>query len=147
MRGSWIEIIIICIVVSILPLVHFPAVMYLWEIVMYSSALLLMQSLVRDITILLRSFFSKSKEPRREMQCFCLESTIGALGVIIGLVLVAFAGSRQIEISHRQAAFAITAILILGFIIKDLVITWNPFGLRREKNHLNILVTWRRKDF
>jgi hypothetical protein len=35
--------------------------------------------------------------------------------------------------------------MALGFIIKDFVISWNPFGLRREKDHLNLIVRWKSK--
>lgn len=112
-----------------------------WKIVLGLSALLLAQGLIRDIAILLRrrSHASISKT----MQCFCLESTVGAGGVIAGIVLAGFAGTNQVTVTRWTFLFTVTATLAIGFLIKDLVITWNPIGLRREKNHLNILVRWK----
>jgi hypothetical protein len=34
----------------------------------------------------------------------------------------------------------------LGFLIKDLIITWKPFGVRREKDHLNLVVRFTNKS-
>jgi len=36
--------------------------------------------------------------------------------------------------------------MTLGFAIKDLVISWKPFGVRREKNHLNLIFRWKGKS-
>jgi hypothetical protein len=147
-RAEWIEIFAIAIVAA----ASWPAsklfhsTMPLWQIVLGASALLLAQSLVRDVAILLRSRSSASKnEPRKEAQCFCLESTVGLTGVIAGLALIGLGSSHQIEMSRWEFLIAIAGTMALGFIIKDFIISWNPFGLRREKDHLNLIVRWKSK--
>jgi hypothetical protein len=147
-RAEWIEIFAIAIVTS----ASWPAsklfhsTMPLWQIILGASALLLAQSLVRDVAILFRSRHSASKnEPRKEAQCFCLESTIGMTGVIAGLALIGLGSSHQIAMSHWEFLIAIAGTMALGFLIKDLVISWKPFSVRREKDHLNLIVRWKSK--
>ena len=36
------------------------------------------------------------------------------------------------------------SVMILGFVMKDFVLEWSPFRLRRDKDHLNIVVAWKR---
>jgi hypothetical protein len=147
-RAEWIEIFAIAIVAA----ASWPAsklfhsTMPLWQIVLGASALLLAQSLLRDVVILFRSRRLKSNEPRKEAQCFCLESTVGLTGVIAGLALIGLGSSHQIALSRCEFSFAIAGTMALGFIIKDFVISWKPFGVRREKDHLNLIVRWKGKS-
>jgi hypothetical protein len=145
-RAEWIEIFAIAIVAA----ASWPAsklfhtTMPLWQIVLGASALLLAQSLVRDVAILFRSRRSALKnETPKEAQCFCLESTVGLTGVIAGLALIGLRSSHQIAMSRWEFLIAIAGTMALGFIIKDFVISWNPFGVRREKDHLNLIVRWK----
>jgi hypothetical protein len=147
-RAEWIEIFAIAIVTA----ASWPAselfhsTMPLWQIVLGTSALLLAQSLARDVAIIFRSRRSESKnEPRKEAQCFCLESTVGLTGVIAGLALIGLGSSHQIGVSRWGFSIAVAGTMALGFIIKDFVISWNPFGVRREKDHLNLIVRWKSK--
>jgi hypothetical protein len=123
---------------------HLPSAIPLWQFVLGMSALLLAQSLVRDVSILLRQR-STSNRPRREAQCFCLESSVGSAGIIAAALLAVLAGSIAVTVSQWGFTIAISATLLLGFAIKDLVISWSPLGLRREKDHLNLIVRWRIK--
>jgi hypothetical protein len=147
-RAEWIELAMICVVAIIgwLASPYFSSTMPLWQIVLGASALLLAQSLVRDVAILFRSRGLKSNEPRKEAQCFCLESTVGLTGVIAGLALIGLGSSDQIAVSRWEFSIAIAGTMIMGFLIKNLVISWRPFGLRREKNHLNLVVRWKIKS-
>jgi hypothetical protein len=145
-RAEWIEIFAIAVVAA----ASWPASNFfhttipLWEIVLGASALLLAQSLVRDVAILFRSSRSSAKsELRKEAQCFCLESTVGMTGVIAGLALIGLGSSHQIEMSRWEFSVGVAGTMALGFIIKDFVISWNPFGVRREKDHLNLIVRWK----
>ena len=146
-RAEWIEVLAIGIVTTTGWLVwpHFPSTSPLWQIVLGLSALLLAQSLVRDVAILVRSRRLKSNEPRKEAQCLCLESTVGLTGVIAGLALIGLGSSHQIAISRWEFFLAVAGTMALGFIIKDFVISWNPFDVRREKDHLNLIVRWKNK--
>jgi hypothetical protein len=147
-RSEWIELLLIAAAATGSGLVRplLPAMLPLWQIVLYASALLLAQSLVRDIAILIRSRQPSSNEPRREAQCFCLESTVGATGIVAGAALAGLGSSMPVAISRWDFVLSIAGILALGFLIKDLVISWRPFGIRREKGHLNLIVRWKRKS-
>jgi hypothetical protein len=144
-RAEWIEVLVITVLAPISWLVwpYVSTAMPFWQITLDLSALLLVQSLVRDIAILLRNRSSASNQPRREAQCFCLESTIGATGVVAGTVLAAFGRTTQVAIGRWHFLLAVAGTMVLGFAIKDLVISWKPFGIRREKDHLNIIVRWK----
>jgi hypothetical protein len=145
-QADWMEVALIALLTAgswlLQPLL--PAQTSIAQAVLMLSALLLAQSLIRDCLILWRKRHTKNTEPTREMQCFCLESTLGMTGVVLGLALFGLAGTRQLSVSAPGLALAAGATLTLGFLIKDLVLTWNPFGVKREKDHLNLVVRWRR---
>jgi hypothetical protein len=146
-RGEWIELLLIAVAATGSGLVRplFPAALPLWQIVLYASALLLAQSLVRDISILIRSRHPVSNDPGKETQCFCLESTVGATGIVAGAALAGLGSSMLVTISRWEFVIAISGTMALGFLIKDLVVSWNPPGVRREKDHLNLIVRWKIK--
>jgi hypothetical protein len=145
-RAEWIEVLVIGVAAtgSWLMRPFLPGTMPLWKIVLGLSALLLAQSLARDAAILLRR--SRTNEPRRDAQCFCLESTVGATGVVAGAVLAGLGSSMQVTTGRWIFLLAVAGTMALGFLIKDLVISWKPFGVRREKNHLNLIVRWKIKS-
>jgi hypothetical protein len=144
-RSEWIELVVIAVLAPVCWLVwpRFPTAMPLWQIVLKLSALLLAQSLARDITILLGSRMSTAIAPRKEAQCFCMESTVGVTGVVAGISLAALGVSTHVVIPQWGFCLALLATMSMGIAIKDLVISWNPFGLRREKDHLNLIVRWK----
>jgi hypothetical protein len=144
-RAEWIELLLLSAVAATgwICWPQFPAALPLWQIVLGASALLLAQSLVRDVAILFRSRRPAANEPRKEAQCFCLESTVGLTGVIAGLALFSLGSSHPITLNRREFLIAIAGTMLLCFLIKDIVISWKPFGLRREKDHLNLIVRWK----
>jgi hypothetical protein len=146
-RADWIEVLVIAILAPASWLVwpYFAPAMPLWQLALSLSALLLGHSLVRDIAILLRNRSSASAGLRKEAHCFCLESTIGATGVVAGAILAALGLSIQVAIGRWHFVLAVAGTMVLAFAVKDLVISWNPLGLRREKDHLNLIVRWRGK--
>src|SRR4051812_27512470 len=99
-RAERIELLVIAVAAAIGWLVwpYFSSTIPLWEMVLGSSALLLAQSLVRDVAILLRRRRSASNGPRVEAQCFCLESSVGTTGVIVAAVLGLLASSIHVAI-------------------------------------------------
>jgi hypothetical protein len=125
---------------------YFPTVLPCWQIVLGLSALLLAQSLVRDVAILFRRQQSEAAEPPREAQCFCLESTVGVTGIVTAAALAGLGSVTEVTFHRWQFFLVVAATPALGFLIKDWVISWNPFGLRREKDHLNLIVHWKRKS-
>jgi hypothetical protein len=99
-RADWIEVLVIAILAPASWLVwpYFAPAMPLWQLALSLSALLLAHSLVRDIAILLRNRSSAPAGLRKEAHCFCLESTIGATGVVAGAILAALGLSIQVAI-------------------------------------------------
>jgi hypothetical protein len=146
-RAEWIEITTIAMVATaswfVWPHISFP--LPLWQIVLGLSALLLAQSLMRDIAILLRRRRAESTEPPKEAQCFCLESTVGATGMLAAALLAGVASGTKVVLNHWEFFLAVAGIMVISFIIKDVVIAWKPFGVRREPDHLNLIVRWKIK--
>jgi uncharacterized membrane protein YdfJ with MMPL/SSD domain len=147
-RAEWIEVVAIGSGAAFAwlawPHISFP--MPLWQIVLGLSALLLAQSLVRDVAILLRRQRAETGQPRKEAQCFCLESTVGTTGVLTAALLVFLGSATKVTLSRWEFFLAVAGILLLGLLIKDLVISWNPFAVRCEKDHLNLIVRWKPKS-
>ncbi len=133
-RGEWIEVLVIGVIAPMSWVVwpSFPTPTPLWQIVLGVSALLLLQSLVRDVALLLRRRHSAENGPRKEATCFCLESTVGVTGVVAGAALAGLGSSTPVAIGRWDFVLIVAGTLVLGFIIKDLVIWWKPLGVRRE---------------
>jgi hypothetical protein len=144
-REEWVEVLVIGAVASMswLAWPYFPSPTPVWQIVLGVSALLLLQSLVRDVAIVLRTRSAASEEPRKEASCMCLESTVGATGIVAGAVLAGLGSSAQVALGRPGFVLAVAGTMTLGFVIKDWVISWRPLGVRREKDHLNLIVRWK----
>jgi hypothetical protein len=70
----------------------------------------------------------------------CAESTIGMTGIIAG---VAILGVGINYLSQLGWYILFMVVMTIGFLIKDYVIEWNPFHLRKDKDHINIVFTWK----
>lgn len=73
----------------------------------------------------------------------CLESSAGLTGVLLGVVLAVCGVGSEVTLTTERWTLLAGGVLILGFLLKDFVITWRPLGLRREREHHTILFTWR----
>jgi len=114
------------------------------NLVLWSAALLLVQSLIRDLSVLWqRQQITQSNEPpRKEAACLCAESAIGITGVIIGCALVlARIGGYTYMNALSWSALAL-AMLSIGYFLKSYVLQWNPWKIVKEPNHLSIVVKW-----
>src|SRR5947207_10587002 len=118
-RAERIELLVIGIAAVIPWLVqpYLPPTIPLWQIVLGLSALLLAQSLIRDVVILLGRRRSPSAGPRIEAQCFCLESSVGSTGVIIAAILGMLATATRLTVGRWQFVVAVAGTMALGFII------------------------------
>ncbi len=121
-----------------------PTSMLVARLILYGAALLLLQGLVRDLWLLFQSRGNEAKETKKAMQLMCLESTIGGLGILIGAGLSIIGFAREVEMFAWTWLILVVVVLVLGFLIKDLVIEWAPWRIRRDKNHMNIIFSWKK---
>lgn len=114
------------------------------ELLLGASAMLLLQSLIRDLCLLARQKRTSQRTPRRALRCICVESTVGVTGVIAGVVLLGAKIDQLIVINSWVLSVLVMAQMGAGFLIKDYVLEWNPWKLYRDKDHLNIVFTWKK---
>jgi hypothetical protein len=103
----------------------------------------LVQGGIRDVWLLYRQKTRPSPEPTRKLTGMCFESTAGLTGILVGVVLALATNGPEFSLTPKRWACFAAAVFILGFLLKDFVITWRPIGLRRERNHGSIVVSWR----
>lgn len=120
-----------------------PPRLELGNLVLYASGLLLVQSLLRDIWLLFRARNAAPTGSVRAARCMCAESTVGITGVAIGAALVGFAWGKPIVMSAWAWSAQDVLVLSIGFLIKDYVVESRPWRIRRDADHVNILVRWR----
>lgn len=104
------------------------------KVVGYSAALLLAQSLVRDVV---RLWVDRNKEgaPKRRIGCLCAESTIGLLMVVIAIGLSLIGISQAVTVGRMEVTIAGAVLLFGGFFAKDFIVI-----VRREKDHGSVVV-------
>lgn len=114
------------------------------KLLLGASVLLLFQGLIRDLWLLSKNKPSESQPPPRKASCLCVESTIGITGVVVGILALSFGIAWSVAMSNGAWSVLVMVIMTIGFAIKDYVIEWNPWRVRREKDHINIVFTWKR---
>ena len=121
-----------------------PLELSLGHLFLSSSVLLLFQGLVRDCWILINAKRKPQHDKQRVGTCMCLESTVGVVGVMAGLILLGMGISYSMKmVPWRWSLFSFLT-LILGFFMKDFVFEWNPWRIRREKDHINLVFIWKK---
>jgi hypothetical protein len=113
------------------------------RLLLAASALLLLQSLVRDLWLLTRKKRASQPGPRRAVRCMCIESTVGATGIVVGAILLGSGITRLIAMDDWVWSVLVMLILGVGFVTKDYVLEWSPWRIRRDKDHMNIVFTWK----
>ncbi len=121
-------------------LAHFPDKLSSGDMVLYASVLLLAQGLVRDLWIKY-STTRPIATPTTAFKpiCMCLESSVGLLGVVAGLLMVFVGTQTPLQLVSWFWPIAIGGVLAIGFLIKDFVLDWRTRSIRREKDHQNIV--------
>jgi len=114
------------------------------SLLLAASVLLLLQGLLRDLWILAQRREHSPSGPRTEALCMCVESTVGVTGVVAGLVILGSAADATLSVSQLLACLLTVTVLAIGFAIKDFVFEWRPFRIRRDKDHVNIVFSWKR---
>lgn len=110
------------------------------RLTLYLSALLLAQSLVRDLYLLSQK--RKEGAEAAAAQCMCIESTVGGVGIIAGALLMLLATSASISMTATVWAIAILFTTLVGFGVKDYVFGWNPWRIEKDRDHMNIIFKW-----
>ena len=113
-------------------------------VVLGVGALLLLQSLLRDLWILWRRRATAAAGEPQAGRYFCVESAVGLLAVVCGALLLTSRMDSFINLDRRLLSTLVLAALCIGFLIKDWVIQANPWRIVREQDHLNLVVRWRR---
>jgi len=109
-------------------------------VILAMSAVLLIQSLLRDLVILARQSHVQQSSNKRAMRCMCVESTVGITGVAVAAGMVCFNIDLPMSMTQLRWTLAAFSSLAVGFAIKDLVISLDPVRIVRDKDHLNIIV-------
>ena len=113
-------------------------------VILFCSGAMLLQSLVRDIFLLLAARKQPFSGPPRESQCMCVESAVGISGVVLAAMVLGVGLSEPVCMYGGGWAIFLLPSLLTGFLLKDYVFEWNPWRIRREKNHLNVIFRWRK---
>ncbi len=109
-----------------------------------ASALLLLQGLIRDLWLLAKGRRKKQAKPPRRARCMCLESTIGAIGIVTGIVVLLSETNRSVVMNNWTWSFPVMGVMTMGYLIKDYVLKWNPFRILRDKDHMHIIFSWKK---
>ena len=121
-----------------------PAQIGIGSLLLAASVLLLLQGLIRDLWLLFKRRQDSQTGPRQEALCMCVESTVGVTGVVAGVVVLGSAADSTLFVSRTLWSILAVAVLIIGFAIKDFVFEWRPFRIRRDKDHVNLVFSWKR---
>jgi len=121
-----------------------PTRIALGSLLLVIFALLLSQSLLRDLWLLSSSKREASSGPAQVAQCMCVESAVGATGVLAGILLLGTQTGHPVEMAGWGWMLCVSSVGVAGFLIRELVFEWSPWSIRREKNHVNIIVRWKK---
>jgi hypothetical protein len=119
-----------------------PRQIALGPLLLTAFVLLLAQGLLRDLWLL--AMGPSTPAPPTRAMCLCAESAIGVFGVAAGLIVTGAGIGTVIDMAPWRWALGVGTVLLAGFASKDLVIDFDPLRVRREPDHRNVVVRWRR---
>ncbi len=113
-------------------------------LVLTFGLLFLFQTLLRDLWLMwkLRGVPRDSMPTRA---CMCLESGIGFVPVVIAAFLLSSGMSRPVSFPGWAWALSAAAVMLSGVVLKDYVVEWNPWRVRKDPDHINFRFVWRSK--
>ncbi|MBX2868558.1 MAG: hypothetical protein KTR18_07780 [Acidiferrobacterales bacterium] len=136
-------LIVVAMIFIALTVSKWPAELSVGRFILWLSIVFLLQTLLRDLYLYFR--LKSNAVEQKEAQCFCVESGVGIVVLIIGIgLLIANIGGR-ISVSPIAWFLALTACLWFNFWMKDFVFSWNPWRVYRDPDHLNIVPRMRIK--
>ncbi len=137
---------IMLIVLSVLCVYQFgsvlPMQLELGRLMLYLSAILLLQGLFRDLYLLASRRRQSVGNTKQAIVCLCAESTLGWIGIIIGAALMGFDLAMPLALSVHLWAVLVFAVLAIGFAGKNFVFAWRPLRIIYDPDHINIVVKW-----
>ena len=143
-KSSVVELLLIALSITVFAVSasKFPNVVNLGWLIVYFALTLLIQGFFRDIYLLYKQKTQPENKAPIAMRCMCLESSIGLPAVFIGISLAYGFSNWNITLSSLWWTMIFSIALLIGFSIKDLIIIWRPFAIRKEENHANIIFKW-----
>ena len=143
-KSNKVELALIALVCLLPLLIALPNYVSIAKLTIWSAALLLLQSLIRDLAILWsrRKASEETAAQAREAACFCAESTIGIIGIVVGSILLLSRIGGSIMMTNLAWAFCALVILSIGYLLKGYIIQWKPLKIFKDPNHLDIVVKW-----
>jgi hypothetical protein len=98
----------------------FPRGLPLGEIILYGSALLLFQGLVRDLYLKYVAPKPVACDVASKGKCLCMESAIGGLGVLTGItILVATGVQRVVQLPQWAWPVCVLVIGATGIMVRE----------------------------
>ncbi len=123
---------------------HLPPVVGLGNLFLTTSALLLFQGLIRDLWLLVKAKREPKPDAIQKIRCMCVESTLGMSGIVVGIVLLGAGLNLPAMMANWNWCLLVALTMTIGFAMKDYVVEWMPFRLRKDADHMNIVFTWKR---
>src|SRR5277367_2192769 len=99
----------------------------LGNLVLYAAALLLLQSLLRDLWLWVKATRAMQMGSPRVAQCMCVESMVGITGIAIGAILTSVGLHKPIVMDAWRWSVAAVLVMVSGFLIKDYVLESSPW--------------------
>ena len=65
-------------------------------------------------------------------------------GVLVGAGLLGLGIAQQIVMDKFAWGISMAFLVGVGFAIKDFVVQANPWRIFRDKDHLNIVISWKK---
>jgi len=122
---------------------NFPRDLDWGTFLLYTAGLIFLQSLVRDILILLKKKQSVNMKTRESKLCLCAESTLGLTVLILGILFSKIGSSQPVFIDSTRLCSWTTFWMLFSYSIKDFVIHTSPLRIEKDSEHINILMRWK----
>ena len=122
---------------------NFPRDLDWGTFLLYTAGLIFLQSLVRDILILLKKKQSVNMKTRESKLCLCAESTLGLTVLILGILFSKIGSSQLVFIDSTRLCSWTTFWMLFSYSIKDFVIHTSPLRIEKDSEHINILMRWK----
>ena len=141
-KTRWIEPVLIafvCLTVATSDY-QWPTELSVGHFVLVVSLFFMVQTLARDLVLLYKLKTSPNPEDTiREGKCFCVESVLGTVVLLLGIGLFVAGAGGHIVLDNTIWLVTITLTMIANYLLRDYVFSWQPFRIYRDPNHLNIV--------